>query len=281
VRNSRTGGLVAVALASVVVTAGCGGDDSGPVTEGEALETPYDGPLWVPEGREGTRAEAGAAGRALECDAAIYQGGLSGGWSEGDGGGTPEEGLEAFFNIEQPSLPEHGYRVEREEAERVLYSLDVAGETKVAVVVAKDRPDSPGWGPETSASCDPAELPSGFAEELGYDVWSDEDRERVPISEVYSMAGPEHCGWQDARFLHVGGEADGVSYARDPEGVLEPDTLSAPLDREATLPDNARDTGYRLADRDWELWLAADESTAYVRTSEGVEAWPTVTANCE
>ncbi|MER6458536.1 hypothetical protein ABT270_38945 [Streptomyces sp900105245] len=57
--------------------------------------------------------------------------------------------------------PDHGYRAERREADRALYSVDVKGRTKVAVVVAKDQKDRPGWGPpETNAACDPAELPA-------------------------------------------------------------------------------------------------------------------------
>lgn len=69
----------------------------------------------------------------------------------------PEEGLNAYFDIYQPEEPDYGYRVERREGDRVLFSFDVRGRTKVAVVVAKDQPHRPGWGPETSASCDPSE----------------------------------------------------------------------------------------------------------------------------
>ncbi|MFF9156152.1 hypothetical protein ACF1AB_28435 [Streptomyces sp. NPDC014846] len=38
----------------------------------------------------------------------------------------------------QPVQPDHGYRAEHREADRALYSVDVKGRTKVAVVVAKD-----------------------------------------------------------------------------------------------------------------------------------------------
>ncbi|MFP3992674.1 hypothetical protein U9R90_35400 [Streptomyces sp. E11-3] len=134
----RAGGLVAVVLA-VTVTAGCGEAEHGPdqlVTVGEAPATPYSGPLWVPvkemDGEEGAgqaavKAASGAAGRALECEGDIDRGGEGEIWSKQDGGRTPEEGLEAYFEIEQPGLPEYGYRVEREEAERVLFSFDVDG----------------------------------------------------------------------------------------------------------------------------------------------------------
>jgi len=38
------------------------------------------------------------------------------------------------------------------------------------------------------------------------------------------------------------------------------------------LPADAHDTGYRF--KDWQLWLTDDKATAYMRTSQGVEAWP-------
>jgi hypothetical protein len=40
------------------------------------------------------------------------------------------------------------------------------------------------------------------------------------------------------------------------------------------MPVGAHDTGYRF--HDWQLWLTDDPSRAYVRTPDGVEAWPRV-----
>jgi hypothetical protein len=41
------------------------------------------------------------------------------------------------------------------------------------------------------------------------------------------------------------------------------------------MPADAHDTGYRRGE--WRLWLSdADLSKAYVRTADGVEAWPQV-----
>ncbi|MHB9863500.1 hypothetical protein [Streptomyces sp. YIM S03343] len=50
------------------------------------------------------------------------------------------------------------------------------------------------------------------------------------------------------------------------------DMLTSPYDGDARMPAAAHDTGYRL--NDWQLWLTDDRAKAYVRTSEGVEAWP-------
>lgn len=61
--------------------------------------------------------------------------------------------------------------MERKEKDRVLFSYDVKGRAKVAVVVAKDQPHRPGWDPETNASCDPSELPASFTDST-YEIWT-------------------------------------------------------------------------------------------------------------
>ncbi|MER6676632.1 hypothetical protein [Streptomyces sp. NPDC000983] len=274
-------GLMAVAFVVAVTAVGCTDDGEGVVVEGSAPGTPYSGPLHVDapdldeDGRRATRIESGAAGRALECDGEIYSGGGSEPWSEGDGGSTPEEGLAAYFDIEQPDVPRTGYREERRDGGRVLYSLDVGGRTKVAVIVAEDGRNRPGWGAETSASCDPAELPESFTDGQWYEIWTGRDGRRVPITEVHSSVGPEHCDWQSAHFLSTGDGEDGRLYARDPSDVLPPGSLSMPYDGDARLPADARDTGFRYEGR--ELWLVDDDpSRVYIRTADGVEIWPRV-----
>jgi hypothetical protein len=272
----------AVTAAVAVPTAGCGSESAGEaVVTGTAPATPYSGPLYIPgkdwDEEKDDRSElvdTGAAARALECDGEIGSAGGSEPWSEGDGGGTPEEGLEAYFDIEQPDVPQEGYRVERKEGDRVLYSLDVDGRTKVAVIVAKDRKNRPGWGPETSASCDPAEFPASYTDAQDYEVWTDRNGRRVPLTVISSSAGAAHCDWQKAHFLGTGEGKDARLYARDPDGVLGDEMLRAPYRDDVTLPADAEDTGYRLGDR--QLWLTDDRDTAYVRTPDGVEAWPRV-----
>ncbi|GLF95057.1 hypothetical protein [Streptomyces yaizuensis] len=286
-------GTLAAALAVTTAVAGCGGGggegdgggtDSaarGPVIEGTPPAKAYDGPLDVP-GKETDggdeddprrlRDASGSAGRALECDGEMYGGGNSDPWSEGDGGSSPEEGLRAYFDIEQPDVPRSGYRVEREEGGRVLYSFDVGGETKVAVVVAEDRPGRPGWGPETSASCDPAELPASYTDSQGYEIWTDARGRRVPVTRMSGSAGPEHCDWQSAHFLHLTEGREKRMYVRDPEGVFPPEDFSTRYDGDAVLPPDARDTGYRQGER--ALFRTSDPSRVYIRTPQGVELWP-------
>lgn len=273
-------GLVA-ATALVAVAVGCGDAEGDLVVTGTAPATPYSGPLHIPgkdwDEEKDDRSDlvnTGAAARALECDWPIDTAGGSEPWSEGDGGETPEEGLKAYFDIEQPGVPREGYRVERKEGGRVLFSYDVDGRTKVAVIVAKDRKNRPGWGPETSAACDPAEFESSFTDSQEYEIWTDRGGKRVPLTVISSSVGSAHCDWQEAHFLGLGEGRDGRTYARDPHGVLGTEMLLGTYDGDVTMPADARDTGYRL--RDWQLWLTKDEKTAYVRTSDGVEAWPMV-----
>ncbi|MQS37740.1 hypothetical protein [Streptomyces katsurahamanus] len=284
-RKSLVGALAAV-LAVTATVAGCGEtayDDAarGPVIGGTPPAKPYDGPLDVPvkevsgddeDDPRQIRDASGAAGRALECDGEAYGGGNSDPWSKGDGGSTPEEGLEVYFDIEQPDVPRSGYRVERTEGERVLYSFDVKGETKVAVVVAKDRPDRPGWGPETSASCDPAELPASYTDSRDYEIWTDAQGRRVPITRMTGYAGAEHCDWQSAHFLSLNDGREEQTYVRDPEGVFSPEEFTTRYDGDVTLPRDARDTGFRLGER--ALFRTPDTSRVYIRTPNGVELWP-------
>ncbi|MEV7242543.1 hypothetical protein AB0N92_15035 [Streptomyces sp. NPDC093248] len=271
-------GLVTVAVLTAAALVGCD-DGTGVrvVVRGTPPATPYAGPLHVAtrsadeSGPRALRQASGAAGRALECDGEIYEGGGPDGWSRADGGDTPEDGLKLWFEMFEPVQPAEGYRVERAEADRVLYSFDVHGRTKVAVVVARDQPGRPGWGPETNASCDPAELPARYTDAEGLEVWTDRAGRRVPVRRLSSSSGPEHCDWQSARFLAL----DGRTYARDPEGVLGRDgLLRAPYRARVRMPATARDTGYHY--RGLRLWLTGDRDTVYVRTAAGTEAWPEV-----
>lgn len=281
-RAGRAGTAVAAVVLAGAAGACGGGPDDGLVVSGHAPAAPYRGPLHVPyrdtDGRTdpaSLAAAAGAAGLALECDGTLYAGGGSDPWSRGDGGKTPEEGLRAYFAIEQPDVPRHGYRLERRDGDRALFSFDVDGRTKVAVVVAEDQPGRPGWGPETSASCDPAELPASFTDRGPYEIWTDRSGHRVPVTTLSSATGSAACGWQSARFLDLGAASGGGrSYARDPGGVLPPGMLTSPYDAHAVLPAGARDTGYRLHGR--QLWTTPDTSAVYVRTARTTEAWPAV-----
>lgn len=79
-------------------------------------------------------------------------------------------------------------------------------------MVARDQQDRPGWGPETDASCDPAELPARYAAALGWEVWTDGRGGRLPVTRISGSVGSAHRGRQSVHFLRF----DGRMYARHP-----------------------------------------------------------------
>ena len=148
--------------------------------------------------------------------------------------------------------PDDGYRVEREGDDRVLLSWDVDQRTKVAFIVADGITDyrgDRGWGVETWAQCDAAELTEDELADLGVQIWEDADGHRIPTTDVTSFQGAEHCDWQDITFVMLGGERKGRQFLRDVDGELA-DLTRTTYDGSATLPDGARDTGYHREGRE-------------------------------
>jgi hypothetical protein len=281
--------LIVCALACVL--AACGSQPM--VVNGEAGTAPYDGPMSLKRDYSddaGVVARSGAAGHALECAGAPYDGG---GGDYADGGlesvqDGAEEALANYFDEEGfgRSLPVEGYRVERRDGDRVLLSYDVGGRTKVAFVVAdgiSDWKHHTGWGVEGWAQCDPAELPEAFTDHLDLQVWTDAAGARVPVTQVVSFPGAEHCDWQDITFLRLGDDPTGVDrdrleeYLRDTTGELRQLESSAFSDH-AQLPADAKDSGWHHDGR--ELWRVPDRSAAYLVSLDDdtdVERWPAST----
>ncbi|MGW6402188.1 hypothetical protein [Streptomyces sp. NPDC055134] len=273
----RTAAVLVAASVSLVSVAAC--DTGTPVPEdlvvtGSSPAAPYRGPLKAKapdtDGDEDNVQGGGASVLALECVGKPYQGGGGDdGWGASDGADSPDQALSALVSDEfSRSLPRRGYRVEREAGRRVLYSYDVGGRTRVAVIVAKDLPRRPGWSLETYAQCDPSEFARRDRAHLDIRVWADRKGRPAPASEIFSTAGPEHCDWQSAEFLHLGDR----QYLRDPERSLPRELLHSSYGPKTRLPEGAMDTGYRDGRR--QLWLSADKSDAYVRTGSVVERWP-------
>lgn len=128
--------------------------------------------LPVDEDKATVTERSGSAGRALECDGVPYDGG--GAAYDSGLASVQDDATEALEIFIQESafavtLPAEGYRVERKDAGRVLLSYDVDERTKIAVVAADDVVDyngDGGWGVESWAKCDPAELPASVTEAL-------------------------------------------------------------------------------------------------------------------
>jgi hypothetical protein len=251
----------------LLVVAGCG--QSQVLTTEPTAGTPYVGPMDVP------------AARTLECD---YEVSHDGAGDYADGGletvqSTPAKALENYLAEEGwlSQLPGEGYRLEREEGDRALLSYDVDGRTRIAFMAAdgiRDFNDDVGWGIETWAQCDPAELPATVSDALNIGVWTDGTGARVPTAKIRSFQGAEHCDWQDITFVTLGPMRDGDQYVRDVHGELG-EVLRSTYAGAVDLPDGATDTGLQRDGR--RLWLGPGHAAAYlvsVDDAGDVERWP-------
>ncbi|WP_327350954.1 hypothetical protein [Streptomyces sp. NBC_01304] len=281
-------GLVAAAAVLVTLSACSGvtvGDDlvvESPGKGGEEGSTaPYDGPLkaktpeWVVE--DSPLEGGGASLLTLECAGELFEGG-PGNYGGGDSGGesSPDAALQQHLSASQMwrITPERGYRVERRSGNRVLFSYDVGGRTRAAVIVAENLKGKDGWIAETYALCDPSEFRAAERADLDLRVWSDEQGRPVPTTKVNSSMGPKHCDWQSVEILHLGRDKAQRQYFRDPEAKFAgSDLLNSRYEDDVPMPGDATDTGFRYQGR--ELWLAGDKKDAYVRVDgDHVERWP-------
>jgi hypothetical protein len=253
----------------------------GLIVEGEAVSSPYNGPMTVVREGEAGGADTGVAGLALECDGEPYRGGsvdYDVGLAEVQG--TPAGAVANLLDrtvLGSVEMPTQGYRREREEIDRVLLSYDVAGRTKVAIVVAagiEDYLDHEGWGVEWYAQCDPAELPAAVTKELGVGVWENESGDRVPVTEIRSFQGEEHCNAEDVTFLQADFAEPPALFVRDTENRYA-ELLTTTFRMLDGLPQDAVDTRYERNRRS--LWLSPAHDAAYLVSdadATDVELWP-------
>lgn len=100
--------------------------------------------------------------------------------------------------------------------------------------------------------------------------------------EVQTIAGSDHCGWEDVVFLIVGWPlgtthdtwAESRQYIRDEDGDIDHPTLLSTFDADVDLPEGARSSGYQ--NEAGELWFGPDngDEAAYVQLDGRVERWP-------
>lgn len=163
---------------AVVFLAGCGA--STVVVSGDPVASPYDGPMSQPvdhHDKATVMERSGPAGRAVECDGRPYNG----------GSGDYNSGLESVQSNATAALknwldneawayqvPATGYRVEREDGGRVLFSYDVGERTKIAFIAAagvRDYNDDDGWasshGPNATPPNSRRISPTSSASECG------------------------------------------------------------------------------------------------------------------
>ncbi len=262
-----------IVVLALVTLAACG--NAPLVKSGAPPATPYAGPMSAPmdfADEASVMERSGAAGRALECDGEPYEGG-SGNYDTGleSVQETAKGALENVFQEFANTLPGEGYRIERTDDGRVLFSYDVSKRTKIAFIAAdgiKDYNHHTGWGIESWAQCDPAEFPESVTKALGIEVWQDPSGARVPVSRIQSSKGAAHCDWEDVTFLLY----KKIAYVRDPRGTLG-DILPS-YDGSAKLPATATDT--KLEHYGRRLWIGPDRAAYLVRVDDSgdVERWP-------
>lgn len=273
----RRAGLAAGVLAAgaALVLSSCGRQV---VTDAVPQAPPYDGPLFVevtapPSDEDADR--SGAAGRAVDCDAAPV------GYSEETayGGGVDRDPVDALVRSVRSFTPgaSGGLHVARTEADRILYTWETERRTRLAFVVHRGRggDDKTGWYVESWARCDWAELPPSWAADRGLQLWEDRAGRPVATTTVVShTASGEDCLPAGMTTLDLAGGSleRGRSYAAHPDPDFYPDFFTVAYAENQPLPASARATGYERDGR--QLWLAADGSRAYVGTSSAVDVWP-------
>jgi hypothetical protein len=113
------------------------------------------------------------------------------------------------------------------------------------------------------------------------DAWVDAQGRRVSEDVIVSYRGAGHCDWESAVFLELAWPvghpqptfAGKRLYVRDADGRFA-DNLESTFEDDATLPAEARFSGYRRDDA--ELWISPSEAhtEVYIVRGERVERWP-------
>jgi hypothetical protein len=130
-----------------------------------------------------------------------------------------------------------------------------------------------------------ASVASAFDAPPGYPGygWSRDGHGVIEGTELTTIAGPSHCGWETATMLFIGWPpgtsavtfASSRMFIRDPKGVYAGGRYREGLALHATLPADARPTGHRLGPI--ALYLSpGDDGGIYVVAPSGAERWPRV-----
>lgn len=163
-----------------------------------------------------------------------------------------------------------------------MFGAAVSRSRVVAVVIALALAAAIAWrfdllGLRTASVRTVFDRPPGYP---GY-VWT---RNGDPVSnlEFETIAGPPHCGWESATFLFIGWPAGTVAttgaqarlYIRDPSGAVPGSPYRQLLQSPATLPSDARPTGYRHGVIEVYLSPSDQDQAIYVVSPSDAERWP-------
>lgn len=110
------------------------------------------------------------------------------------------------------------------------------------------------------------------------------DGQAVDEGELYVFRSDGHCHWDRTIFLGVErGQEDAALpgsgfYVRDPAAVGLQEFVVGDYSADATLPDDAIDTGYRSGAV--KLWLSPSGHEIYLVGHDRVERWPQLSVAC-
>ncbi len=104
----------------------------------------------------------------------------------------------------------------------------------------------------------------------------------VSAQELDTSAGSQHCEQQSVTFLTIGwppgtrstSSEHAHQYIRDPDGAVKSSNLKGSLALHATLPKDARPTGYRHGPIEIFTSSSDEEQAIYVVGPDVVERWP-------
>lgn len=279
---ARSGRVVQaiLGLALPVVLGGCG--SGAVVVAGPPSATPYDGPLYVevtppPPGQDPE--PSGAALPIVQCTFDPNAGTNDQPYEFKEAGSSPEKALTATTNYQVHTAGRSGLIKAREEKERVLFTLEVAGATKLAAIVRHGpigyHSERTGWYLESWAVCDPAEFPDPSVIGMGdLQIWTDAQGERVPTYRIFTSDDTDCLPGTTWLKLDGGDFEGGQTYVRG-AGPEYADWFAEEWVESMTRPPEAEPTGYSRDGRT--LWLSPDGKRAYVGTESPVEMWPATT----
>jgi hypothetical protein len=166
-----------------------------------------------------------------------------------------------LLSTEQWWLETDAVRVAHNAKNKVLYVYDVDASARFSAIVERD--DDSQWRLTSWAMCDPNALTNSQAEAIGYGVWLDAAGAPVPTDRVMSLHGSDRCGWQDVGFILLNRDADKpLVLVNDPGRHFTDKQLMSTYSGHATLPDDARDSGWRRGG--FSLWTQPFGDAAYL-----------------
>ena len=135
-----------------------------------------------------------SAGDAVGCVGAPYARG-SGNYDSGPENVQDDarKALDDWLEQEGSQIPDVQLAETSRHGDAALFTWTENREVLAAFVVHDDTDGldgDRGWGVTSYAVCDPAEWPPERSDEIGIEVWSNADGDRVPTSLIHSERGP-------------------------------------------------------------------------------------------